>query len=66
MKTRIKIGKSIKEKDQSIDLEQENLRTILFIGGTGSGKSIFHYNLYKQLMEQDSPKEPGFIFLDMT
>lgn len=58
-------------KDQSgceiyIDLEKENIHFILLTGTTGSGKSIFHNNLYYQLVKQNTPEEVGFVFLDMT
>lgn len=47
-----------------INLERDNVRNQLLIGSTGSGKSIYHYDFYSQIMENQSPKEVGFIFAD--
>ena len=66
MNLKINAGKDIKSKDIFIDLQKENLHTIILTGSTGSGKSIFHYSMYKQLMEQNSPDDLGFVFMDMT
>ena len=66
MNLKINAGKDIKSKDIFIDLQKENLHTIILTGSTGSGKSIFHYSFYKQLMEQNLPTELGFVFMDMT
>jgi len=63
---KIYTGKDLKGKDFYLDLEKENLHTIFLTGTTGSGKSIFHYSMYKQLMEQNTPDELGFVFMDMT
>ena len=63
---KIYTGKDLEGKDFYLDLEKENLHTIFLTGTTGSGKSIFHYSLYKQLMEQNTPDELGFVFMDMT
>lgn len=48
------------------DFEAEDVNFILLIGQTGSGKGIFHFNLYKELSEKYSSDEIGFLFLDMT
>lgn len=66
MKADIYVGKDISGKNAFLDLTKEKLQTILLVGQTGSGKSVFHNFLYKQLMEQNSPEELGFVFLDMT
>src|SRR3989344_2876527 len=63
---KIYTGKDLEGKDFYLDLEKENLHTIFLTGTTGSGKSIFHYSMYKQLMEQNTPDELGFVFMDMT
>lgn len=63
---KIYTGKDMEGKDFYLDLEKENLHTIFLAGATGSGKSIFHYSMYKQLMEQNTPDELGFVFMDMT
>lgn len=66
MNLKINAGKDTKGKDIFIDLQKENLHTIILTGSTGSGKSIFHYSMYKQLIEQNSSTELGFVFMDMT
>jgi hypothetical protein len=53
-------------KKIELDLVKEKIDFILLVGGTGSGKSIFHNYLYKQLSESYSPDELGFVFLDNT
>lgn len=47
-----------------LDLEKENIHFIFLWWATGSGKSIFGFNFYKQLIENNSPDEIWFIFLD--
>ena len=49
-----------------LDFEKENINFILLAGYTGAGKSIFHNNLYKELLEKYSSSELGFVFLDNT
>ncbi len=66
MKSNLYFGKNLQGKDIWIDLQKENLHTIIFTGQTGSGKSILHYHLYKQLIEQNTEEELGFVFFDMT
>lgn len=66
MNMNIYIGKDSNGNDIYINLEKENIHFILLIGMTGSGKSIFHNNLYYQLVKQNTPEEIGFAFLDMT
>lgn len=63
---KIYTGKNIKGIDYSLYLDKEHLHTIFLSGSTGSGKSIFHYSMYKQMMEQNTPDELGFVFMDMT
>lgn len=62
----IYLGKNIKGESIYLNLEKEGIRFILLVGDSGSGKSIFHNNLYKELSEKHSPEEVGFIFMDMT
>jgi hypothetical protein len=38
---------------------------ILLTGQTGSGKSTFHHDITRQLMEQNRPEEIGFVFFDL-
>lgn len=49
-----------------LDFEKEKISFILLVGYTGSGKSIFHNNLYKELSKKYSPNELSFVFLDNT
>lgn len=49
-----------------LDFDEEKINFILLAGGTGSGKSIFHYNLYKELTNKYTSDEIGLVFLDMT
>lgn len=66
MNLKINIGKDLKEHDIVIDLDKDNIHFFILVGSTGSGKSIFHYHLYKQLIEQNNPNNLGFVFLDNT
>lgn len=66
MNLNLYLGKNFLGDDVYLDLEKKNLHFTLLAGMTGSGKSIFHNNLYKQLSEQNTPQDLGFIFLDMT
>lgn len=50
----------------NLDFIQEGIRFVLLIGRTGSGKSIFHNHVYRELMAKYTPEEVGFIFMDMT
>jgi len=49
-----------------LDFNKEKINFVLLIGGTRSGKSIFHNYLYKTLSQKYSANEIGFVFLDMT
>ena len=56
----------LSKKPEYLDFEKDAVRFMVLVGSTSTGKSIFHNNLYKQLSENNSPEEVGFIFLDMT
>ena len=56
-----KYGKRIE-----LDFDEGNIHFVLLAGQTGAGKSVFHSNLYKELTENHSPEQLGFLFLDMT
>lgn len=66
MNSNIRVGRDIQENEIFLNLQRENLHSVILTGSTGSGKSIFHYYLYKQLIEQNLPEELGFVFMDMT
>lgn len=64
----LKVDLGVDEQGQNVivDIEKQNIHFIILLGTTGSGKSVFHYHLYKQLAEQNTPEELGFVFYDMT
>jgi hypothetical protein len=62
----IYFGKNNRNENIYLDLEKLGTNFILLAGATNSGKSIFHFNLYKELSEKYSPEKLGFVFLDMT
>lgn len=62
----IYVGHDIEGKAVELDFDKDNINFVLLAGHTGSGKSIFHNNLYKQLMAKYTPDEIGFVFMDMT
>lgn len=62
----VNLGKDTSDNDVYLDLEQERLHLTLLVGTTGSGKSIFHNNLYNELSKQNTSEEIGFVFLDST
>lgn len=64
MNMKINLGKDVKGNDIFIDLAKENIHFIILAGETGSGKSVFHYHLYKELIDHNSPKQLGFVVLD--
>lgn len=66
MNMNINLGKDFQGNDIWIDLYKENIHTIFLTGSTGTGKGILHLYIYKQLMENNSPNELGFVFMDMT
>src|SRR3989344_4638050 len=66
MNLKVNLGKDENNRDVNVDLAKDNIHFIILVGSTGSGKSIFHYYLYKQLIEQNNPNDLGFVFLDNT
>ncbi len=62
----VNLGEDINGVNITSDLKKENIHFIILVGSTGSGKSVFHYYLYHQLIKQNSPSELGFIFYDTT
>jgi DNA segregation ATPase FtsK/SpoIIIE-like protein len=66
MNLTINTGKQNNGDDVVLDFAKQNLNLILLIGSTGSGKSVFHSNLYAQLLEQNTPEELSFVLIDNT
>ena len=66
MNLNLNFGKDKNGKDIFIDIQKEKIHTTFLTGTTGSGKSILHYWLYKQLMEKNTSDEIRFLFMDMT
>ena len=62
---KICLGKNNQDKFE-LDFDKEKIGFILLAGCTGSGKSIFHNYLYRELSQKYSKEEVGFVFLDMT
>ena len=56
------LGRKDSGEDFLLNLEKEGIHFILLAGETGSGKSIFHYNLYKELSKKHTPEEMDFFF----
>jgi hypothetical protein len=61
---KIYLGNTQQGDEIRLDFEEEKIKFILLVGQSASGKSIFHNNLYKQLSENYTPDEIGFVFLD--
>lgn len=66
MNLKLHFGKNQDGKDIYIDLKKENIHTIFLSGSTGTGKSILHYYLYKQLLSNNKYQDLGFVIMDMT
>ncbi len=66
MQANIYIGRDWKKNKVFINFNKENIHRIVLSGESGSGKSIFHSSLYQQLVQQNTPEQLGFVFLDMT
>lgn len=66
MKIKINLGKNQINEVISLDVTEGKSTLVLLAGETGSGKSIFHAQLYKQLLETYSPNQLRILLLDMT
>lgn len=66
MNLNVNLGKQNNGEDFSLDFAKQNLNLILLLGATGTGKSVFHFQLYKELTKQNQPEELGFIIIDNT
>src|SRR3989338_2695948 len=64
MNLKVNLGKDKNDSDVVIDLVKENIHFVILAGESGSGKSIFHSMLYKQLVEQNTSKELRFVIFD--
>lgn len=62
----IYLGLTETSKKIELDFDAEKIKFILLVGGSASGKSIFHNNLYKELSSKYSSGEIGFVFMDMS
>lgn len=58
--------KIILDEGVSLDLKSQNIKTVLVVGETGTGKSILVEDVYSQLKSNFTPKELSFLILDMT
>ena len=58
---KIYLGKDESGENITLDFEEEEINFILLAGKTGSGKGIFDCNLYKQLSENNTSEDIGFI-----
>ena len=66
MNLKISLGKALgSKKEVFIDLKRDNIHTIVFSGSTGSGKSTFHHEITKQIINNNTPKEVRFVFIDL-
>ncbi|MCX6733037.1 MAG: DNA translocase FtsK [Candidatus Roizmanbacteria bacterium] len=65
MNLKLNFGKTTEGKNVEFDLKKDNIHTIFLTGETGTGKSILHYHLYKQLAQHNKYTELGFVFMDM-
>lgn len=65
MNLKLNFGKTKEGKNVEFDLKGDNIHTIFLTGETGTGKSILHYHLYKQLAQHNKYTELGFVFMDM-
>lgn len=61
---RIYVWETEENKKLFLDLDKENIRFIFLWWATGTWKSIFHFNFYKQLVEKYTPNEIWFMLLD--
>ena len=66
MNLKLNFGKTKDDKNVEFDLKGDNIHTIFLTGETGTGKSILHYHLYKQLAQHNKYTELGFVFMDMS
>lgn len=64
MNSKVNLGNDIQGNNVEIDLDRENIHFIILAGESGSGKSVFHERLYKELIDHNNSKQLGFIVLD--
>ena len=66
MDLNVNLGKQNDGTELRLDLAKQELNLILLLGETGSGKSVFHFQLYKELVRQNRRADLRFIFIDNT
>ena len=63
---KVSLGKIQDGQNFFVDFGKDNIGLTLLVGQTGSGKSVLHHHIYKQLVEQNSSYKIGFVFIDNT
>ena len=64
--SKIYMGHNASGERIELDFDKERISFVMLLGYTGTGKTMFLYNLIKQLSEKYSSRELGFVLLDMT
>ncbi len=66
MNLKVNLGKDSAGNDVILDLKGQHIYLTILVGVTGSGKSVLGNHIYRQLVEQNSPNELGFVLIDNT
>ena len=62
----IRLGHDRSGEDVVVDLEKSGIRFVLLVGQTGSGKSVFHNHLHREMTAKHTAGEIGLVFVDST